>query len=131
MTIVVGYIPNPIGASALEMAEAEATRRGDRLVVANLSKGDAFVDRKFASDDQLATVGERLTAAGVEHEIVQEVVPDIADALVELTERAAASLLVLGLRKRSPVGKLFLGSVAERVLLDVGCPVLTTKPMRA
>ncbi len=38
-----------------------------------------------------------------------------------------AELLVIGLKRRSAVGKLLMGSAAQRILLDVECPVLGVK----
>ena len=39
-------------------------------------------------------------------------------------------MIVVGVRHRTPVGKLLLGSVAQRVILDAPCPVLAVKPAR-
>jgi nucleotide-binding universal stress UspA family protein len=36
-------------------------------------------------------------------------------------------VLVIGIRHRSAVGKLLMGSAAQRILLDVDCPVLAVK----
>ena len=40
-------------------------------------------------------------------------------------------LIVIGLRHRTAVGKLLMGSVAQRILLDARCPVLAVKAERA
>lgn len=54
----------------------------------------------------------------------------VAD-LVEVAEEAGAEFIVIGLRRRTPVGKLILGSNAQPVLLDADCPVLAVKPPAA
>jgi nucleotide-binding universal stress UspA family protein len=38
-----------------------------------------------------------------------------------------ADLLVIGARRRSPVGKALLGSVAQTVILEAALPVLVVK----
>ncbi|HRC18540.1 MAG TPA: universal stress protein, partial [Phycicoccus elongatus] len=53
-----------------------------------------------------------------------------SDVLVDIAEETNAELIVIGLRRRTPVGKLILGSQAQRVLLDANCPVLAVKAPR-
>ena len=53
---------------------------------------------------------------------------DPSDAVVQVAQRRDARLVVLGLRARTPVGKLVFGSTAQRILLDATCPVLAVKP---
>lgn len=54
-----------------------------------------------------------------------------ATALVELTEKVNADLLVVGSRRRTPIGKFLLGSTVQRVVLDSPVPVLVVKAAEA
>jgi nucleotide-binding universal stress UspA family protein len=128
MTIVVGYVPTPQGDAALTAAISEAQLRTETLHVVNTSRGDAPVDNRLASEEQLAAVRARLDASGVDYEIEQKFRgDDPAAQLVDLADRLQASLIVIGLRRRTPTGKLLTGSQAQRILLDANCPVLAVK----
>ena len=37
-------------------------------------------------------------------------------------------MIVIGMRHRRPVGKLIMGSTAQRILLDAPCRVIAVKP---
>ena len=128
MTIVVGYVPTPQGDAALTAAINEAQLRKETLHVVNTSRGDAPVDNRLVSEEQLAAVRERLEASGVPYEIEQKFQgEDPAAQLVDLADRLQASLIVIGIRRRTPTGKLLTGSQAQRILLDANCPVLAVK----
>jgi nucleotide-binding universal stress UspA family protein len=49
------------------------------------------------------------------------------DDLLQVADETGAELIVIGLRKRTPVGKLIMGSNAQRILLEARCPVLAVK----
>jgi nucleotide-binding universal stress UspA family protein len=128
MTVLVGYIPTPEGEAALERAIAEARGRAGKLVVVNASRGDALVDQRFIQDDRADALRGRLEAADVDFELFQPLGGhDSADEVLEAAEQHDAELIVIGLRKRTPVGKLIMGSTAQRILLQAECPVLAVK----
>ena len=128
MTIVVGYVPTPEGEAALTAAVAEALRREEPLHVVNSSRGDALVDNRYVSEERLAQLRERLDGTGVVYEVEQQVRGhEASEEVVEAADRVKASLIVIGMRRRTPTGKLITGSQAQRILLDAHCPVLAVK----
>ncbi|WP_134765010.1 universal stress protein [Nocardioides sp. 1609] len=128
MTVVVGYSADQFGHAAVEHGAREALARGERLVVVNASTGQKLVDSRFAPDEEIRTLTAGLEAQGLEVEIRHDVVADVADAVLDAARETGARLIVVGIRKRTPVGKLIMGSVAQRVILDADCPVLAVKP---
>ena len=87
-----------------------------------------LVDAHRAGSDDLARVGRDVAELGVDVEIVRvEQGSDPAEAIVRVAGERDASVIVIGLRHRTPVGKLIMGSSAQRILLDARCPVLAVK----
>lgn len=130
MSIIVGYIPTREGRAALRAARAEALLRQDKLVVVNSHRGGRDFDAKEAQrfEDELGRVQHDLDEAGVEHEVRALVRGnEPAEDLVEVAEESNGQLIVIGLRRRTPIGKLILGSNAQRILLEATCPVLAVK----
>ena len=128
MAVVVGYLATMEGRAALDAAVREAELRKDRVVVVVSTRQDEPAEQRHDLDVALAAVRDELTAAGLDHEIRVLDGGDVADDLIGSAEETQAQLVVIGLRRRSPVGKLILGANAQRVLFDAPCPVLTVKP---
>lgn len=130
MTVAAARSRTAAGHAALAAAVGEARLRGTDLVVLHVIEGltteagaEAGVRGEVAEELAGLDVGDlswtlRTTAGG----------HDTAGSLVDLAVEVGAELLVVGTRRRSPVGKLLLGSVVQRVLLDSPVPVMVVKP---
>jgi len=118
MAIVVGLLSTAEGQAALAAAKREARERSVPLTVVVTRDDDGV---------QTRAVEEDLTASGLSFSVVGGT-GDLAEDLVRTAQEAGAELIVVGLRRRSPVGKLILGSGAQRILLEAPCPVLAVKP---
>ena len=130
MSVVVGYVATPEGGAALDAAVAEATSRDVPLVVILSERGHRFGTEAGALQDQADEVRRRLEESGVRYEVRQTTRGrDVAEDIIGAAQSDGAQLIVIGLRRRSPVGKLLLGSNAQRILLDAPCPVLAVKPV--
>ncbi|CEA08108.1 Universal stress protein [Arthrobacter saudimassiliensis] len=132
MSVVVGYIETPEGRAALEAGRAAAVLLREQLVIINVSGPHHGLRHLPTPEDEekaLAAVDRSLAAEGLAHAIVHPVGDyDPAEEILRVAADHAASLLVLGIRRRTPVGKLIMGSTAQRVLLEADCPVLTVRP---
>ncbi|MCD6639285.1 MAG: universal stress protein [Nocardioides sp.] len=129
-TVVVGFVPKPEGAAALAAGIREARLRQAKLVVVNSHRGGQEFDgvKSQQAEDDMEAIRSQLEDSGLDYELRQLVRGfEPAEDLISIAEANGAELLVIGLRRRSPVGKLILGSNAQRVLLDAHCPVLAVK----
>lgn len=113
MTVLVAVTDSAEGDAALRTATAEAALRGTGLLVANL---------------RLNPIGGLPTDVDVQV-VDREPGVDVADHVLNLLDEhhEDVHLLVIGMKKRSPVGKLVLGSLAQRLLLNADVPVLAVK----
>lgn len=131
MTVLLAYIRTPEGDAALAAAAEEAARRSTGIVLVNVTRPAEQVDAPYSAEQLLDAAAEQLGRAGVEVELRQ--LPsssDTAEAVVAVAAETRPDLVVIGLRRRTAVGKLIVGSTSQRILLGVDCPVLAVKAPR-
>jgi nucleotide-binding universal stress UspA family protein len=130
MTVAVAHQVSATARIALTQAVQEAKLRGTDLAVLHVVNSSLDADRAEAyrlgvSDEIERAVG---TDTGVTWELhLQTASADVGEAIVTLSEGMSADLLVIGARRRSPVGKALLGSVAQTIILQANIPVLVVK----
>lgn len=128
MTIVVGFTPTPTGRAALLAAAEQAVHDHQDVVVVNSSRGDALSDPGFAQPADLEWAGATLDEAGVTYTVRQEMRGrEASEEVLEVLDSVDATLCVIGIRRRSAVGKMLMGSNAHRILMGAQCPVLAVK----
>lgn len=130
MTVAVAHQISATARMALSHAVREAQYRSTDLAVLHIVSSALDADREEAyrvgvSDDIERAVGPDSDVSWKLH--LQSVSGDIGEAVVELTDRLRPDLLVLGARRRSPMGKALLGSVAQTIILEASVPVLVVK----
>ena len=131
MSIVVGFLRTPEGRAALDRAVEEARLRDAQVLVVYSMRGGTRdeLERIRTYREEFERVEKELAEAGVAYRVVEYARGNSpADDLVEAAAEHDADLIVIGVRRRSPVGKLVLGSNAQEVLLRAECPVLAVKP---
>jgi nucleotide-binding universal stress UspA family protein len=131
MRFLVGFIPTPEGVAAVDFAVSHAKLTGAALTVLNTGKNGNYSDPVYASAEEIDALESRLSREGIDYEVRR---PNdglsASDAILGAAEEIGADLLVIGLRKRSAVGKLITGSTAQAVLLGSDIPVVAVPPRR-
>lgn len=128
MTVLVAFVPRPEGLAALEKGISMAKGSGETLLVVNTSEGGQDEDSALANATEIERIETMLAAAGVRGEVKQFVRGNDVVAEIEIMVASrSVDLLIIGLRKRSAVGKFLLGSVAQEILMNISCPILAVK----
>lgn len=137
MNIVVGYAERPESRAALDEAVRQARAHSARLFVVrtvsdamteSTARTRSLADQHAQAKQATEKVVAELRDEGIDVELrVETFDQDAATALLHAAKELGADLLVIGIRRRSPVGKLVLGSVSQNVLLGADCPVLAVK----
>lgn len=131
MTVLIGYVPTPVGEAALAAGIAEAAAHGEDAVILNSPRRGSTVDTNLVGPEDEARLIDVAAAAGVTATVDHaDHGSDIVDVFTAAVASCGARLVVIGLRRRSPVGKLVMGSDAQRLLLELDAPVLAVKPAR-
>lgn len=127
--VVVGYVASPEGDAAVRQGIAEARLRGCMVLVVYSDHGEKL-DSATAMErtEALDRVHTLLHSADVEHDLRHLVRgKDPVSDVLETADEISADLIVIGIRRRSPVGKLVLGSNSQSILLEATIPVLAVK----
>lgn len=121
MTIFVGYKRTPEGHAALDHGLEAASSTGAPLAIFPLAeRGEAADLREDAVLNAAIQAGATLlqSTRGGGHP---------AEELLDAAAEHDAALIVIGVRNRSRVSKLLLGSDAQSIILGATAPVLTVK----
>lgn len=130
MKIVVGYEKNNVSVKTMDMALKHVQAfDGEVLLVTSMIGGDKQ-DRQDIIDAEknLAQAKKYFDDAGVTcetHLLIRGF--ETGEDLVMFAKEHNADEIIIGIKRRSKVGKFIFGSTAQIVILDAHCPVLTMK----
>ncbi len=130
MSVAVAHQVSPTSHIALTEAAREASMRQTDLavlhVVESLDLDIAAANRSGVSDEVERVLAE--TGLDVPWELhLATGEENVADAILKLSDDVGAEILVIGARRRSPVGKFLLGSVTQTLILQAEVPVFVVK----
>lgn len=123
MTIILAYVEGTEGDAAAREAVEECLLRAENLIAVSAV-------REVALDPERVRQHLLEVAPGAGEVDITVAAPDLhdpSDAIIQEAQRENASRIVVGLHRRSRVGKMLLGSTAQRILLESTCSVLAVR----
>jgi nucleotide-binding universal stress UspA family protein len=137
MSVAVAHHTRSSGALALQEGARQAAYRGTHLVVVHVVESldnDIEEANRVGISDAVEAALQAASLPDLQCDI--RVVPggrdiaEVSEAILGTVQELGPDLLVIGARRRSPMGKAFLGSVAQNLILDADVPVLVVKSPR-
>ena len=130
MKILVGYDGSKVGDDALRLTRKHAKAFSAEVeVVTSMESGtENNLEKIKAAENGLAyarTLFEKDKIPCETHLLIRGFSP--GEDLVEFAKENKNDEIIVGIRRRSKVGKLLLGSTAQYVILNSPCPVVTVK----
>ena len=130
MRIVAGFLRSPEGRAALRRAMEETKLRdGELLVVHSMRGGERDeLEQVMSYREEFEQLEAKLKESDLRYRLVEYARGNApAEDLLQASKDEDADMIVIGIRRRSPVGKLILGSNAQDILLHADCAVLAVK----
>jgi nucleotide-binding universal stress UspA family protein len=130
MKILVGYDGSNSAKAALKLARKHALAFGATVeVITSMEKGteneqQAIEDAERGLEWAKSMFSEKQVACKT-HLLIRGLAP--AEDLVEFAKESNVDEIIVGVKRRSKVGKLLMGSTAQFVILQAPCPVVTVK----
>jgi nucleotide-binding universal stress UspA family protein len=130
MKLVVAYRASEVGEKVLALAIERARQAAAQvyLVTSLVGGGDLpveVIEQARTDLDQAAGLLAENGIAAETHLLIRGL--SAGEDLVQFAEAIGADEIIVGIWKKSRVGKLLFGSTAQEVILKAGCPVLSIK----
>lgn len=130
MNILVAYNGTKEAKEAVRLAVRHAKAFNARIILAYSMVGGPEIPRKEFehAEKELQTQEILLKEEGLACETLLSVRGlETGEDIVKLAEEKQAEEIIIGIQRKSKVGKLLFGSTAQYIILNASCPVVTTR----
>ena len=130
MKILVGYDGTSAAKEALNLAKVHAKAFGAEVdIVTSMEKGTENEREAIEQAERGLEWAKSLFEEGDipcnTHLLIRGLTP--GEDLVQFAEESKSDEILVGVKRRSKVGKLLMGSTAQFVILKASCPVVSVK----